>query len=88
MIGIDILSARQKAESHLCVMRIVQRNKVQMSLSIFTDNNLYPKPSIPCDNMTENLSPDLTLPSHASEGGKSMTSAKDFEGHMKPRQHR
>ena len=38
--------------------------------------------------MTENLSPDLTLPSHASGGGKSITSAKDFEGHTKPRQHR
>ena len=31
IIGIDIVNAIRKAESHLCFMRIVQRNKVQMS---------------------------------------------------------
>ena len=45
IIGIDIVGAIQKADSHLCVMRIVQRNKVQMSLSIFTNKQSYPKAS-------------------------------------------
>ena len=37
--------------------------------------------------MTESLSPELTLPFHASESGKPITGVKDFEGHLNPRQH-